>query len=197
LALPEHPILQEQFVRWSGIRNQIEALMGEVIIDEALDKEPDHVLNPASEYYRNPTSFARDRLAFYMCSRCKSPYYGGHERCGEPEALQQPDDAYLCKPCSARCFCKQTCAKHGETGMIFKCFWCCRPAVWFCWGTTHFCEPCHNIWQRAQKGPWPECDGKCQFHPHAPNGTKERFGYCTICEAEKAQELGLRPHHHC
>jgi hypothetical protein len=32
------------------------------------------------------------------------------------------------------------------------------------------------------KGPWPQCDGKCQFSPHAPNGTKKIHGYCRTCE---------------
>jgi E3 ubiquitin-protein ligase MYCBP2 len=72
--------------------------------------------------------------------------------------------------------------------MVFKCFWCCKPALFFCWGTTHFCADCHPIWQEAQAGPWKQCDGNCQFHPHPPNGTKELFEYCMICEAEKAGE---------
>jgi E3 ubiquitin-protein ligase MYCBP2 len=81
--------------------------------------------------------------------------------------------------------------------MVFKCFWCCRPAEWFCWGTSHFCETCHERWQEAQAGPWPECDGKCQFHPHPSNGTKAAFGFCTICEAEKIRaEEELHHHHH-
>jgi E3 ubiquitin-protein ligase MYCBP2 len=69
--------------------------------------------------------------------------------------------------------------------MIFKCFWCCNPALWFCWGTTHFCETCHQRARDAAKGPWPECKGDCQFHPHARNGTKTIVGFCTLCEEER------------
>jgi hypothetical protein len=36
------------------------------------------------------------------------------------------------------------CPKHGKEFIEFKCKFCCSIAQWFCWGTTHFCEPCHK-----------------------------------------------------
>ena len=38
----------------------------------------------------------------------------------------------------------QICPKHGTDFLEYKCRYCCSVAVWFCFGTTHFCEPCHN-----------------------------------------------------
>ena len=37
-----------------------------------------------------------------------------------------------------------TCNKHGDDYLEYKCRYCCSVAVWFCFGTTHFCHPCHT-----------------------------------------------------
>jgi E3 ubiquitin-protein ligase MYCBP2 len=190
-ALPEHPELKEQFAVWSQIRNQIEAQIVQVVEDEALESEPDHVQNPASEYFHDALKFAREKLVFYMCRLCQTPFYGGRVRCEEAEAEQEAeDDKYLCKSCRRGTFARGSCPKHGDAGMIFKCFWCCQPARWFCWGTTHFCDQCHEAPGRAAAGPWPTCDRTCRFHPHPPNGKRQIFGLCSLCEAEKAEADG-------
>lgn len=36
------------------------------------------------------------------------------------------------------------CPKHGKDFLAYKCKFCCNYASWFCWGNTHFCEPCHE-----------------------------------------------------
>jgi len=36
------------------------------------------------------------------------------------------------------------CDAHGEDFIEFKCRYCCDVARWHCFGTTHFCEPCHR-----------------------------------------------------
>ena len=35
--------------------------------------------------------------------------------------------------------------EHAEHA-VWKCRYCCDLAVWFCFGTTHFCDSCHNGW---------------------------------------------------
>jgi E3 ubiquitin-protein ligase MYCBP2 len=146
--------------------------------------EEGHVRNPMSEYFQDPVKFAREKLVFYMCRVCKRPFYGGHDECRE--ALEMDENAYVCARCS-RVF-EKTCPKHKDAAMLFKCFWCCRPALFFCWGTTHFCESCHKRPLDVVKPPWPECDRHCQFHPHCPNGTREIVGYCTLCEDERLKQ---------
>jgi len=37
------------------------------------------------------------------------------------------------------------CPTHGADYIEFKCKFCCTVALWFCWGSTHFCEPCHRV----------------------------------------------------
>lgn len=36
------------------------------------------------------------------------------------------------------------CPTHGMDMMTFKCRFCCSEAMWFCFGHTHFCDPCHS-----------------------------------------------------
>ena len=42
--------------------------------------------DPNSPYYKNEARFAMDRLAFYMCHKCKKPYFGGMKACEEAGA---------------------------------------------------------------------------------------------------------------
>jgi E3 ubiquitin-protein ligase MYCBP2 len=186
-AIPKHPMFQRQFDMWRPIAEEIEGLMPRIIADEKIEQEQEHVNNPQCDaYYRKPLAYARDVCVFYMCHKCRHPFYGGRVECGGAE---QPDTEYTCVTCS-RQFSTQNCPRHGDAGMLFKCFWCCKPGLFFCWGTTHFCAQCHVEPVKAQKGPWVQCDGKCQFCPHPPNGTKKIFGYCTICEEERARRGG-------
>ena len=57
----------------------------------------------------------------------------------------------------------QICPKHGSDFMVYKCRYCCSVAVFFCFGTTHFCNQCHNDFQHVIKIP------KTSL-PHCPAG---------------------------
>lgn len=52
------------------------------------------------------------------------------------------------------------CPKHGSDFIEYKCRFCCSVAVFFCFGTTHFCNPCHDAHSRctrAKKEDMPQC----------------------------------------
>ena len=53
----------------------------------------------------------------------------------------------VCPRCSAESvgLGVKECLKHGAENIDFKCKYCCSIALWFCWGTTHFCDPCHLV----------------------------------------------------
>ena len=134
-------------------------------------------------------NFGLSKFNYYNCHKCKSPYFGGKRECGEQPDV--PKDSLVCLGCIG-------CKIHGGEHMIFKCRFCCSPATWFCFGHTHFCEPCHNI-------PWeivagdnnqyihrdlPVCkgDGSCALGiPHAPTGEEFPIG-CALCAEEKIKE---------
>ena len=48
-------------------------------------------------------------------------------------------------------------SKNDNAGRDFKCKYCCSIALFFCWGTTHFCNDCHN---RAGNNEVKPCAGK-------------------------------------
>ena len=47
----------------------------------------------------------------------------------------------------------QMCPKHGTDFLEYKCRYCCSVAVFFCFGSTHFCNPCHDDFQRVTNIP--------------------------------------------
>ncbi len=60
----------------------------------------------------------------------------------------------------------QDCPKHGTEFLEWKCRFCCSVAVWYCFGTTHFCDKCHQI-PGEMTGKSKEDLPKC---PAAPQG---------------------------
>ena len=104
-------------------------------------------------YYQDPASYAMDRYAYYVCYKCQKAYYGGEARCDAQQAGEAFDPTELvCGGCSdvARA---QMCPKHGTDFLEYKCRYCCSVAVFFCFGTTHFCKPCHDDFQRVTNIP--------------------------------------------
>lgn len=75
------------------------------------------------------------------------------------------------------------CKQHGTDSIDYKCRFCCSIALWFCFGTTHFCDDCHRV---AYKTPIKPCLGKGSGCPlqveHPPNGTEFALG-CGLCRA--------------
>lgn len=184
-CIPSHPLIQEQSDHWETIHKEIETLIKQYIILEHVDQEA-AVTNHESEFHGNSYEFAKNRFLFYMCEKCNHPYFGGHKECGIED--EQEGDEYVCSRCNRVGL--QKCPTHGEEGMVYKCYWCCNQAVWFCLRGNHYCDECHKKPGIVKKGPWPKCDGTCQFAPHIPNGTAQPFGYCAICESEKGRKHG-------
>ena len=88
----------------------------------------------------------------------------------------------------------QNCPKHGTDFIEFKCKFCCSISQWFCWGNTHFCEPCHkkqvdgDYVSRKAKSELPKCPGPatCPLKvKHPENGEEYALG-CAICRNEAA-----------
>lgn len=76
-------------------------------------------------------------------------YYGGEARCDAELGASDYNPAELvCGACSdvSRA---QMCPKHGQDFLEYKCRYCCSVAVFFCFGTTHFCNACHEDFQRV------------------------------------------------
>ncbi|XP_054723026.1 E3 ubiquitin-protein ligase MYCBP2-like [Uloborus diversus] len=126
------------------------------------------ITTPGTRFYKDPAGFAMDRYAYYVCYKCKKAYYGGEARCdAEAGAGDDYDPTELvCGACSdvSRA---QMCPKHGTDFLEYKCRYCCSVAVFFCFGTTHFCNACHDDFQRVTNIPKAEL-------PHCPAGPKAK-----------------------
>lgn len=180
----------------------------------------DAITKPGGRFYLDPVSFAMERYAYYVCCKCNKAYYGGEARCdadargavrvsssdpdGSSDASSvnnrqpQPHDSYdpnelVCGGCSdvSRA---QICPKHGTEFLEYKCRYCCSVAVFFCFGTTHFCGPCHDDFRSIMNTPkddLPSCPvgpaskklqgTSCPLNvQHPPTGTEFALG-CGVC----------------
>ncbi|XP_017493146.1 PREDICTED: LOW QUALITY PROTEIN: E3 ubiquitin-protein ligase highwire-like [Rhagoletis zephyria] len=142
---------------------------------------------------KDVTNLAMDRYAYYVCFKCQKAYYGGEARCdAEIGEIFDPQEL-VCGGCSdvARA---QMCPKHGTDFLEYKCRYCCSVAVFFCFGTTHFCDTCHDDFQRLTnipKNKLPQCPAgpkakqlmgdECPLHViHPPTGEEFALG-CGVC----------------
>ncbi|KAL9885814.1 MYC binding protein highwire isoform 2-T2 [Glossina fuscipes fuscipes] len=142
---------------------------------------------------RDLTALAMDRYAYYVCFKCQKAYYGGEARCDVEIGEKFNPEELVCGGCSdvARA---QMCPKHGTDFLEYKCRYCCSVAVFFCFGTTHFCDTCHDDFQRLTnipKSKLPQCPAgpkakqligdECPLHViHPPTGEEFALG-CGVC----------------
>ncbi|XP_077200061.1 E3 ubiquitin-protein ligase MYCBP2 isoform X16 [Paroedura picta] len=153
------------------------------------------ITTPGVRFYNDPAGYAMNRYAYYVCYKCKKAYFGGEARC-DAEAGQGDDydpRELICGACSdvSRA---QMCPKHGTDFLEYKCRYCCSVAVFFCFGTTHFCNACHDDFQRMTsitKEELPHCPAgpkgkqlegtECPLHVvHPPTGEEFALG-CGVC----------------
>ncbi|XP_048243746.1 E3 ubiquitin-protein ligase MYCBP2-like isoform X7 [Haliotis rufescens] len=191
----EHPVLK-------GLLDPIRELFEDVrrkalmrLEYEGLHKA-EVITTRGARFFGDPAGFAMDRYAYYVCFKCKKAYYGGEARCDE-QAGGGGDDydprELVCGGCSdvSRA---QMCPKHGTDFLEYKCRYCCSVAVFFCFGTTHFCNACHDDFQRVTNIPktdLPNCPAgprgkqiegdECPLHvQHPPTGEEFALG-CGVC----------------
>lgn len=135
------------------------------------------------------------RYAYYLCHKCQKPYFGGEAQCQQLNSSNDYNPSeLLCGGCSdvARA---QICPRHGSTYLEYKCRYCCSIAVFFCFGTTHFCAACHDDFQRLIALPrdqLPACPAgpratsldpgeQCPLKIHHPPTGEEFALGCGIC----------------
>ena len=145
-------------------------------------------------FFKQPLAYALHRFAYYQCARCALPYYGGEAACGAAPGAFNPADL-VCAACLPHAA-DADCPKHGREYIVHKCKYCCAEALYFCFGTTHFCERCHDDPSKMQEleasGRLPKCPagplGK-QLPPgaacaingaHADPGCEQTLG-CSVC----------------
>ncbi|XP_048488841.1 E3 ubiquitin-protein ligase MYCBP2 [Plutella xylostella] len=112
----------------------------------------------------DPAAVAMERYAYYACHKCGKAYFGGLARCeAESSGWWEPGEL-VCGACSDVAGAR-SCAKHKQDFLEYKCRYCCSVAVFFCFGTSHFCNACHDDFQRVTNIPK-------HLLPHCPAGPK-------------------------
>lgn len=157
---------------------------------EGLEKDP--LLLPGGRFEGDQLGFAMKKFAYYSCYKCNEPYFGGHRACEDLQEDHQNEHdptELVCSSCAAGPGVTE-CPVHGKDFIEFKCKFCCTVSMWYCWGTTHFCDDCHGkqgtpqAQTRKKKSDLNKCSGgpscplKIARHPQA--GEEFVLG-CAIC----------------
>ncbi|XP_065222944.1 E3 ubiquitin-protein ligase MYCBP2 isoform X3 [Planococcus citri] len=144
--------------------------------------------------YEDPAAYAMEKYAYYVCFKCKKAYYGGEARCeAEVDNSDFNPEELICGGCSDISGAR-VCPKHGTDFLEYKCRYCCSVAVYFCFGTTHFCNACHEDFQNVitlLPSQLPSCPAgpkgtslnveDCPLHiEHPPTGEEFALG-CGVC----------------
>ncbi|XP_023291814.2 E3 ubiquitin-protein ligase highwire [Lucilia cuprina] len=180
----KHPMLADILEPINGLKQDVKRKALIRIKYEGLVKDTEG---------RDLTTLAMDRYAYYVCFKCQKAYYGGEARCDAEIGEKFNPEELVCGGCSdvARA---QMCPKHGTDFLEYKCRYCCSVAVFFCFGTTHFCDTCHDDFQRLTnipKNKLPQCPAgpkakqlmgeDCPLHViHPPTGEEFALG-CGVC----------------
>ncbi|KAG8179148.1 hypothetical protein JTE90_015337 [Oedothorax gibbosus] len=190
----DHPVLKDHLEPARSLFEDVKRKALMRLEYEGL-KSVEAITTPGARFYKDPAGFAMDRYAYYVCFKCKKAYYGGEARCdAEAGGGDDYDPAELvCGACSdvSRA---QMCPKHGTDFLEYKCRYCCSVAVFFCFGTTHFCNACHDDFQRVTnipKGELPHCPAgpkakqlegeECPLHVKHPSTGEEFALGCGVC----------------
>ena len=191
-----HPILEGQL---SPIRSLYEDVRRKALVRLEYEghQEAEAITAPGRRFHQDPSAYAMERYAYYVCFKCNKAYYSGEARCaggaagGAGDALDPAE--LICGGCSdvARV---QKCPKHNTDFLEYKCRYCCLVAIFFCFGNTHFCNACHDDVQRVtnmakselpHRPAGPKCTqlegDECPLHvQHPPTGEEFALG-CGVC----------------
>jgi len=149
------------------------------------------ITESGGQFFEDPAGFALARYAYYICHKCGKPFFGGERVCAAARGGDFDASELICGACLGTT--EQYCNKHGGDYLEFKCRFCCSVAIWFCFGTTHFCDPCHDAngeCTSRKKEDMPQCpvgpvfkqlEGECPLKiKHPPTGEEFALG-CGVC----------------
>jgi hypothetical protein len=138
-----HPALSASMESMLLLKADVQAKATARLKTEGMEND-DAFVSPQGKYYRKRDEYAMDRFAFYMCSKCRRPYFGGRRQC-EEVAMQQAEafnkDQLLCGGCTSGPDVK-SCNLHGKDYIEHKCKFCCSIATWYCWSVSGCCTQC-------------------------------------------------------
>jgi len=188
----KHPELRKILNPHEDLKRKVERMALDQLKREGFDNDK-RIHEKGGKYYNNRELFAMDRLAYYVCFKCKKPYYGGMRKCDAQDIDKWNKEHLVCGGCRMGSN-KKTCKIHGTDFIMWKCKFCCSRGSWFCWGNTHFCDDCHkrqesgDYLNRKPMSAHPKCKGIESGNPldcplkikHPANGNNFCLG-CNVC----------------
>lgn len=110
-----HPALEKELKLIYPIKEVVEAKALKRLKDLGLDKSDD-VTKKGNEYYGRPLDYAMHKFCYYLCYKCKEPYYGGDRACENNEDGEYDPTELLCVKCNPF-HAESTCRIHGSDYM--------------------------------------------------------------------------------
>eukprot|EP00347_Sterkiella_histriomuscorum_P002844 403366583 len=178
------PKIKNTLIQERDFKRRVEQLAVSTAQREGIFQEQEYI--EKEELQKNQNEYAMRKLAMYKCFQCERLYCGGRRDCEAElnEANQPKKEDLLCVYCYNAKYGNNfiKCDKHDIEYLEHKCQYCCSLAIWFCFGTTRFCNPCHDI---ASLNIPKICNPEiCQWKgDHPPNGQPHCFG-CKLCQVE-------------
>ncbi|CAH2036091.1 unnamed protein product, partial [Iphiclides podalirius] len=191
------PICKEDMSHWSleELLAPIRQLCEEVRRKALMRLEYEGLAEAQGRATVDLATVAMERYAYYVCHKCGKAYFGGLARCEAESSGRWEPAELVCGGCSDVAGAR-VCPKHGSDFLEYKCRYCCSVAVFFCFGSSHFCNACHDDFQRVTNIPrhlLPQCPAgpKCEQLPgsseqcplhvqHPPTGEEFALG-CGVC----------------
>jgi len=189
-----HPMLEDLMAPIIALKENVERKSLMRLQYDNLEKAPE-IVEKGGRFFEDPVGFAMSRYAYYVCHKCEQPFFGGERVCAAARAGDFDASELICGGCLGTG--DQYCSKHGGDFLEFKCRFCCSVAIWFCFGTTHFCDKCHDAHGQCverKKEDMPMCgecthiqpvfkevEGSCPLKiAHPPTGEEFALG-CGVC----------------
>ena len=204
----DHPQLQNLTRKIDFCRQKVDLLIQEQLkidkiqIDDDDDETDTTKPSGGNKKEQEMMDLAYKKYAFYLCSSCQEPYFGGLVECADTSEgeIQNAKDR-LCVGCSSSSSthgieCRNK-AQH-RSFLVWKCRYCCQPSTYVCYGNTHFCTNCHQRnnerVKRNSKLPlqpipcpggagcnYPKPSAESTHHNNGSTSTCEQIYGCTLC----------------
>ena len=118
----DHPALAPTLAPLLALRQQVQQKASDRLSFEG--NQNDQPLQKGGKYEGRPADYAMDLYAYYICSHCHQPYFGGRRQC-EEAAAARGEESYnekdlVCGGCVLTEGGGNGCAKHGKEFIEYK-----------------------------------------------------------------------------
>lgn len=198
-AFCEHEELEHLTRTTDSLREKVDELIAEQLQVDVPEVWKKHETVSSKEKAKLIEE-GRRTYAFYLCSSCREPYFGGTIECADQDEGERiASEDRLCSSCSSQSQTHCVSPLGHRASLVWKCRYCCAVSNFVCYGTVHFCQDCHDRntqrYRNTSAKPPPleaiPCPGgeKCQHpkpdgqthHDNGPGPNCEQVYQCVSC----------------